>query len=92
MKAKNTVDFNYLDGIYEGWLKTGGTAGDLQLMTAQLQAEISFMAGIREVLEFIPLQEYLKQSELIEDVPIWIGINWKEAHAKLKEWGLKELK
>lgn len=54
----------------------------------ELALKEAYEAGIKEVVEFIPLQEYLNQSTLIEDVPIWIGLNRKETQAKLKEWGI----
>ena len=92
MKAKDTVmsdeqvRANCYWALKEWEIREGGL--ETVKMNLKAQAEISFKAGIREVLEFIPLQEYLKQSELIEDVPIWIGLNWEETQAQLKEWGI----
>ena len=43
MKAKDTINYEILDGLYTEWLKVkGGSSGDLQLMTAKAQAEITF--------------------------------------------------
>jgi len=46
MKAEATINYEMLDDLYREWQKTkGGTAGDLQLMTAKAVAEVSFKAG-----------------------------------------------
>lgn len=46
MEAKDTVSYPKLDEVYKEWLKDdGATAGDLQVATAQAQAEISFKVG-----------------------------------------------
>ena len=76
MEAKDTVmplEYSALDG-----LNCAGISDEKILRAIKAQAEISFRAGIREVVEWIEKHEMYMAFHCKED--------WQ---AKLKEWGVK---
>lgn len=81
MKAKDTLmsreelEQVYRDGLIGWWLRI-----------AQAQAELSFRAGIKEVVEYI--HQHLIDPRVTGDLKTTIT-PW-EWQAKLKEWGIEE--
>lgn len=89
MKAKDTVmNKSVMYGV--ATKGQGGTwPGGYCRRVAEVQAEISFRAGIKEVVDWLkPHMTFMrwqyKDSEGIWDCPI-DGIEW---HSKLEEWGI----
>ena len=81
MEAKDTVidiSENKYDGLGADTL-------------VELQAEISFKAGIKEVVEWINQEEHLLYVPEGDEEPIDHGILLRPSkwQAKLKEWGVK---
>ena len=56
----------------------------------EAQAEISFKAGMKKVVEYLNID--FSHMGLIEGVPAWIPIDWQGWQAFLKEWGIEEVK
>jgi len=54
---------------------------------AQTQAEISFKAGVKKVVEWIEAQR-ISGFTIIEGVGVGIPISEEKWQAKLKEWGV----
>lgn len=79
MKAKDTVmplEYSVLDGLH-----CAGISDKTILCALNEQAEISFQAGIKEVVEWI--RKYMPDE--------WSSVmDWSIWQAQLKEWGISE--
>lgn len=86
MEAKGTVV--HADGCATNLGVIGATCN----CGAELQAEISFKAGIREVVEWILAHSQLERCgpDVMAYFIDYLAIDYPDWQAKLKEWGIKD--
>ncbi len=86
MGYEGTVDLTKLTELYDQWLKDGATAGDLQLRTAYMVAEMSFKVGIREVVEEIEIHNLYEKKNSTSFYHGGISIETSESLSDRKWW------
>jgi hypothetical protein len=88
MKAKDkALDIGKLLFNYD-WDEGGGYLEDSVKIALATQAEISFNAGIKEVVDFMKNHRGVPKA-IHPDPTIYFSFEYSEWQTKLKEWGIE---